>query len=101
MGVKRQHTFDCFGSDRDLDQYVPSYEHVVFVKKQAIPGMVMDHLDSNYPDDDWDWHFKIVGTVPENKTLHNINGLDVDAYVSFRNKKFAFYFWWWVQQQDL
>jgi len=101
MGVKRQHTFEVIGPDRHLDQYVASFEHCVFVKRDGLPGRVKDFLDTNVPDDDWDWHFKIVGAVPENKTLHNTNGLEVDAYVSFRSKEQAFYFWWWLEQQDL
>lgn len=101
MGVKRQHTLEIHSSERHLDQYVPSFDHNVFVQNQGLPGNVKDYLDSSFPDDDWDWHFKIVGAVMDAHSLRDGRNLEVDAYVSFRSKKHAFYFWWWVQQQDL
>ena len=103
MGVKRQHTLEIHSSERHLDQYVPSFEHNIFVmniRNGYLPEEVTEYLDTNFPDDDWDWHFKIVGAVLDECSLHNRNNLDLDIYVSFRSKEHAFYFWWWVEQQD-
>lgn len=101
MGVKRQHTLEIHSSERHLDQYVPSFEHCVFVTSEGLPGKVKDYLDAKFPDDDWDWHFKIVGAILDEYSIRDGRNLDVDAYVSFRSKEQAFYFWWWLEQQDL
>ena len=100
MGVKRQHTLEIHSSERHLDQYVASYDYVIYVQPEGLPGFVKDYLDTNFPDDDWDWHFKIIGAAMNERALYKRN-LKTDAYVIFRNERDAFDFWWWLEGQNL
>jgi hypothetical protein len=99
MGVKRQHTFEVIGPDRYLDQYVATYDYVVGLGRDGVPGRVLDYCDEHFPDDDWDWHFKIIGVVESQSSLMNGN-VETNAHLSFRSERDAFDFWWWYEQQD-
>lgn len=100
MGVKRQHTFEVVGADRFLEQYVATYENVICLNKSSVNKKILDYCDEHFPDDDWDWHFKIIGAITNRKALNERN-TEVEGCISFRNKRDAFDFWWWYQQQDL
>ena len=100
MGVKRQNSFEVIGADRHLDQYVATYEHQVGLEREGVPGVVLDYCDATFPDDDWDWHFKIVGAVLDRHSLYNGN-VETEGYLSFRFERHAFDFWWWYQQQEI
>ena len=99
MGVKRQHTFEVQGSDRFLDQYVASFDYSIGLNKDGVPQSVIEYCDEHFPDDDWDWHFKILGAVMNESALYNGN-VQTEAHLSFRYERHAFDFWWWYQQQD-
>lgn len=100
MGVKRQHTFEVIGADRFLEQYVATHNYIVCLERKAVNKRILDFCDEHFQEEDWDWHFKIIGAVLDKHALHNRN-VEVEGCISFRNERDAFDFWWWYQQQDL
>ena len=100
MGVKRQNTFEIIGADRFLEQYVATHEYVICLGVKAVNKKIIDYCDENFLDDEWDWHFKIIGAVTDRHALNSGN-VEVEGCISFMNERDAFDFWWWYQQQDL
>lgn len=100
MGMKRRHTLDDTDEESYLDQYVASFDYTIGLERQGVPGQVIDYCDKEVPDDDWDWHFKITGTVPDERSLYH-GDVETEGCVSFRYKRHALEFWWWYQQQEI
>lgn len=97
MGVKRQHKLKALTNERHLDQYVATFDYSISIEQDGVPAKILDYCDEEFGQDNWDWHFKVVGVKEE---YTNGNRLDTEAYISFKKENDALEFWWWWQGNE-